>query len=871
MISPLNHLKFYEFNFSDYLNSGRRNFVGRRWFFKELERTFKNGLGPPPGVLITGPPGSGKSALMSQLICSRSSSESIHNNIIGYHICKYFDKEKKKGASFVRNLVDQIAGSIPEYSDVVKGSELIQRDLNYTRCSQGPVGCFDRAIIAPLKELNSPPEGLRYIVVDALDECFEEDDKTSEIFEIISQTVSNERFPIWLKLVLTSRNLAAVFIELPETLEKIALNSTDERNFGDIYLYIEKRFSDNTSFADRVLKAVGLTSNHRNKTFLVKELSKLGEGNFLFVKNILEHLRESNGSIDLRSLPRNSYERYRMYFRRQFRKGESNFSLVRPFFEVLLVASTPFHETELKEILKRQNHTHDVSWLVLQVSPFLRFSDDCTISIYHKSFADWLIKQTDSIKGYSVNKSRGHQYIADYYFEHFGQRSANVSFNELFELVMHMVQGWMLQRHKESLKSMNVTNVRKPYTGECILHKLAMRKNTKLILELLLQQFKSVDILDESGRTPAQLATLAGSMGNLQLFIDKGADVNWTNIVNDSLLHTASFHNQTEAVAFLLEKKAGFSKRNYIGLTALQVASENGHLEIVRQLFEAGASGDAIALNRAVVKNHINIVRFLLSVAKVRDACTSWNILSGDHENKLTYELVHFYFGETALYTAVIRGHLDVVKLLLSFGKSTLECKNVFGKTSLMAAVSRNDSEMVRVLVDAGANIEAKCEPRKQSSSQDMFELLKWELEVGTNTVKASKHFLYSYCLCDERAIHIAMRYGLWNMAKDLVFKMSVDIFAPDCDGFLAAHSLALFYNCSIHHYRQALINDERPLRTAKVKALLKYLYPLRPWNAEIFKLLSVNVKCVAQKEDPIFTLKERYSKSYYWYWSFSL
>lgn len=395
---------------------------------------------------------------------------------------------------------------------------------------------------------------------------------------------------------------------------------------------------------------------------------------------------------------------------------------------------------------------------------------------------------------------------------------------------MHVGQGGMLQRHKESLNSMNITNVRNPDTGECILHKLAMRKNTKLILELLLQQFKSVDVLDKSSRTPAQLATLAGSIGNLQLFIAKGADVIWSNIVNESLLHTASFYNRTEAVAFLLEKKADFSKRNYIGLTPLHTASENGHLEIVRRLFDAGASADAVALNRAVVKNRINVVKFLLSVAKVRDACTSWNLFSGNHENKLTYELVHSYFGGTALYTAVIRGHLDVVKLLLSFGKSTLECKNVFGKTSLMAAVSKNDSEMVRVLVDAGANVEAKCEPRKQRSSQDMFELLKWKLEVSTNTVKASKvskHFLNSYCLCDERAIHIAMRYGLWNMAKDLVFNMSVDVFAPDCDGFLAAHSLALFYNFSIHHYRQALVNDvsERPLRTAKVKALLKYLY----------------------------------------------
>ena len=60
-----------EFNMPDYLDAARaEKFTGRRWLYEEIEDAFKDKY--IAGVQIVGSPGSGKSALSSQLICSRS-------------------------------------------------------------------------------------------------------------------------------------------------------------------------------------------------------------------------------------------------------------------------------------------------------------------------------------------------------------------------------------------------------------------------------------------------------------------------------------------------------------------------------------------------------------------------------------------------------------------------------------------------------------------------------------------------------------------------------------------------------------------------------------------------------------------------------
>ena len=62
----------------------------------------------------------------------------------------------------------------------------------------------------------------------------------------------------------------------------------------------------------------------------------------------------------------------------------------------------------------------------------------------------------------------------------------------------------------------------------CILHDLASKRDATKLLAEFIKQFKSVDVLDLSKRTPVMYAVEAGNYENMKLFIDNGANVNHT-------------------------------------------------------------------------------------------------------------------------------------------------------------------------------------------------------------------------------------------------------------------------------------------------------------------------------------------------------
>ena len=139
------------FDFGDFINSSNAEFIGRQWLYQEMESVLEQTN--KRGVLITGNPGSGKSAILSHLLCSRTSSPLIHDRILGYHFCMHFDKGTQSGAKFVRNLANMIAWRIPEYGQVIS-TDLFVRRVLYKDCAQDPEWCFEQGILTPLKQLH---------------------------------------------------------------------------------------------------------------------------------------------------------------------------------------------------------------------------------------------------------------------------------------------------------------------------------------------------------------------------------------------------------------------------------------------------------------------------------------------------------------------------------------------------------------------------------------------------------------------------------------------------------------------------------------------------------------------------------------------
>ena len=445
----------------------------------ELENIFE-GSPSTAGVLITGEPGSGKSALMSQLICSPFSSLLIHENMIGYHLCEYSEKGKGDGARFVRNLVDQIAVKLPKYSEHVKNNERLRLELN-TRCHKDPTSCFFTTIVGPLRKLEQPST-LRFIIIDALDECFESDSMTSEILNILKSKILT--FPKWLKIIFTSRNLTSVTSKIPQVLNRMPLYAADERNVHDVRFYVSRFMSQNSHFMDKLLTT---------------EIITRAEGNFLFVKTTLQYMKDAGGKVAFHSLPTSLYELYNIFFDRQF--STAGFTPFRFLFEVLLAAYSPLQSQHVEEILKSEYEADNYIKLTEQVSCFLRFRQDGTIGIYHQSFAEWLTNQSPFL---SINKTRGHLHIARFLMRDMLKRHADVTFGEVTELFIHILSGGELNTQETAINVFNITEMREANSNQSILHYLATKPIIyPPVFDFFLQKFKTVDILDANNKTPA--------------------------------------------------------------------------------------------------------------------------------------------------------------------------------------------------------------------------------------------------------------------------------------------------------------------------------------------------------------------------------
>lgn len=264
-----------EFNFTRGLNAARESFTGRLWLYHELDSllTKQDDVG---GVVVVGEPGTGKSALTAQLICSRASNPFIHKRIIGYHLCKHSDKATQDPGRFVRNLVDLMARRVPEYGMLVSNSSFIL-DILERSCLRDPYDCFEQAVVTPLRQLKHELREY-FVVIDALDECSSYDGGTA-IAQFIEETFS--RLPKWLKLVMTSRNDSTVLKHFTD-ISKVYLSPTDVRNLQDIEIFIATKLFEDAPFLDRLKVMLGFSSGEEI-SYLTNKLLSQSQGNFLFV------------------------------------------------------------------------------------------------------------------------------------------------------------------------------------------------------------------------------------------------------------------------------------------------------------------------------------------------------------------------------------------------------------------------------------------------------------------------------------------------------------------------------------------------------------------------------------------------------------
>ena len=133
--------------------------------------------------------------------------------------------------------------------------------------------------------------------------------------------------------------------------------------------------------------------------------------------------------------------------------------------------------------------------------------------------------------------------------------------------------------------------------------------------------------------------------------------------------------------------KANVNASTHTGTTALYIAGQNGHVDVVKTLLANNADVKAsmhtdgsTALYIAAQKGHVDVVRTLLA--------NNADINASMHTD-----------GATVLYIAAQNGHVDVVKTLLEYKADVnARLKGLFGEKLIDAARRNNHSEIVKLL-----------------------------------------------------------------------------------------------------------------------------------------------------------------------------
>ncbi len=388
-------------DFSDYLARKRDGFVGREWLFDEIDLWRYESA--ERALLITGDPGAGKSSIVAQLAHTNPGGQ-----VIAYYFCQSHERETLRPARFVQSVAAMIASRLPAYAEQFE-VPAVREALDEQRCERDPGGSFLAGILQPLQKLPDPGEGVRYLLVDALDEALLHGGETN-ILDVLAGRI--ERFPTWLRLVATTRNEPSVLQRLSGLRPK-RLDAADPRNLADLGAWIHHRLLE-PALAEQLVESRAIADR------VVEALLEKSTGNFLYAVNALNGIERGFYSFaHLAALPPGLDGLYLDFFRRLFGRegtaeGEAAYARARPLLQALTAAIEPLSraelaaasgldaEEELPRLLRRLAQLH-----VRRDRP----NGEETIAFYHKSIADWLVSNPDG-NAFAISPAKGRALLA---------------------------------------------------------------------------------------------------------------------------------------------------------------------------------------------------------------------------------------------------------------------------------------------------------------------------------------------------------------------------------------------------------------------------------------------------------------------------
>ncbi|KAH6798766.1 Ankyrin repeat family protein [Perilla frutescens var. frutescens] len=231
---------------------------------------------------------------------------------------------------------------------------------------------------------------------------------------------------------------------------------------------------------------------------------------------------------------------------------------------------------------------------------------------------------------------------------------------------------------------------------------------------------------------------------------------------DDSALHSAARAGDLVVVLEIIngggeeELKEVLSKQNQSGETALYVAAECGHFEVVEEMMKHyDVSSAALKAKNGFDAFHIAAQHGKLGVLKVLMEAIPQLLATVDQSNT------------TALHTAAAQGHAEVVSFLLERNSSLATIARNNGKTALHSSARYGHFEVVRAILSKEAGIVTRSDKKGQTALHMAAK--------GNNTIVIDVLIASDAALLPMQdgkgntALHIAARKGRPLIVKTLL------------------------------------------------------------------------------------------------------
>ncbi|XP_070799799.1 ankyrin repeat domain-containing protein 50-like [Pituophis catenifer annectens] len=691
-------------------------FYGREWALGRLALSLEGG----GGVLVTGGPGSGKTALCTEALWPTSAPGlrvGLADSALAWHFCQAHDADATcTPRGFLLRLVRQVERCplLPGYRQRLRRAGAPQT-LEAAACKD-PDEVFRRAVLLPLLDLPPPTKPL-LIVVDALDaakrdrqEEEEERDPTPGPSKSIAQLLGSHLrlLPSWLLLVCSARSHSQGVLRLFPGFRQLCLDDLQrEPVICDVQHYILARMDREEALQRRFTQDMigALTQLHLKSN-----------GCLLYLEQVLDRVVEELVPLqEVRHIPGTLSGLYLWLCQHLF--PHNQFALIRPVLEALLAAPRPLTPRELHAAIWTCHPVVQESFQdhLATLAGFLQKGPGGTCMFFHVSFAEWLCDIKHCTWKYHCCPARGHFLLA----MSASCRAPELSPEEVIDLARHLLaseldlEAWQLALwlvwcrvpvecclgpellvplEPAVLELLVLAGARLGERGPApSLHHALEREDS---VRLLLENGTSVNQRDVDGRTWLASASHSGNHEVVGLLLTHGAQLEAPDHHGQTPMTLAARQGHTKALLCLLAHGAKVDCADHKGWTALRAAAWGGHSEAVGILLQAGASVDCAdtegrtALRAAAWGGHEDIVATLLA--------------HGADVNRADSE------GRTPLIAAAYMGHRGIVALLLSHG-AHVDHADMDGRTALSVAalcipVSHVCAKVVELLLDHGAS-----------------------------------------------------------------------------------------------------------------------------------------------------------------------